>query len=153
MKYSIYIVLFIFFNQSTDKEKIKEFSNNLVKIISQESICELSKVKVFPKENTITLRTLDYILGNDHQAGFVKLFQNKNIVTKIYGPYDEDNEEYYYLIYYDPNKVKRNEKGNLDPETIRENWGKNYIETLVTVIDSEVYFYYTPFFFETDTTW
>ena len=154
MRYLLYITLLIFCNQNvTDKEKIKIFSNNLVKIISEENVCELSQVNVFPKENTITLRAIDYILGNDHQAGFVELFRNKDIITEIYGPYEIDEEKYYYLIYYNPKKIKHNNEGKLDAGIRRENWGKNYIETLVTVIDSEVYFYRTPFFYETDTAW
>ncbi len=86
------------------------------------------------------------------RGGFIKLFQNENIVTKVYGPYEGD-KEYYYLTFYDPNKIKRNSEGNLDAELIKQNWGKYYLETLVTVIDSEVYFYRTPFFFETDILW
>ena len=87
MKYVFYIaILFLFSQDSSDKEKIREFSKNLVRIISTENICELSEVKVFPEENAITLRAIDYILGNDYQLGFVKLFQNKNLTTEIYGP-------------------------------------------------------------------
>ena len=154
MKYVFYIAILFLHNQNnSDKDKIKEFSNDLVKIISTENICELSNVKVFPEENAINLRAIDYILGNDYQDGFVKLFQNKNLTTEIYGPYEVDTEEYYFLIFQNPKELKYNDKGLLDADTRRANWGKNYIETLVTVIDSEVYFYRAPFFFETDIAW
>ena len=154
MKYILYtLILFTCPQTKTDKEKIIAFSENLVNIISEEKICELSQARIFPTENTITLRAIDYILGNDHQKGFVELFKNEKIVTKVYGPYEVDKEKYFYLIYYDPNKIKLDNKGNLDSKTIKENWGKYYVETLVTIVDSEVHFYRTPFFFETDILW
>lgn len=154
MKYLFYIAMLAFSNQDrTDEEKIRAFSKNLTKIIAEENICKLSQVNIFPEENTITLRAIDYILGNDHQAGFVDLFRNRTILTKIYGPYEGDEEKYYYLIFYDPNEIKRNEEGKLDAKEVREKWGTYYIETLVTVIDSQVFFYRTPFFFETDIVW
>lgn len=153
MKYLLYSILFLFSQDLSDKEKIKIFSKDLVKIISEENICELSQVNVFPEENSITLRAIDYILGNDYQTGFVELFKNENLITEIYGPYKVDGENYYYLIYHNPKKIKHSDDGKLDAEKRRKNWGINYIETLVTVIDSEVYFYRTPFFFETDTAW
>lgn len=154
MKYFLFIVVLLMCNQSkTDKDKIDNFSKNLINIISERNICELSNVKVFPQENAITLRAIDYILGNEHQTGFVKLFQNKNLKTEIYGPYEVGIEKYYYLIYYDPNRIKQDDKGNIDSYERKQNWGKYYVETLVTVIDSEVYFYRTPFFYETDIAW
>ena len=154
MKYFFYITLLFFYNQNvSDKEKIKAFSDNLIDIIAEENICDLLNIKIYPEENTITLRTIDYILGNDHNKGFVDLFRGKDIITEIYGPYENDNETYYYLIYHNPKKIIYDSNGNIDAKTRRENWGVNYIETLVTVIDSEVYFYRTPFFFETDSAW
>lgn len=158
MKKNLIILFFghlsICFAQDNHTKKIDDFSRDLIMLISNKNKCGLKKIGVFPKDE-ITSEAINYILGGNGNDGFVEMFSKKNIVYRISEPLMDSNEniEYFYLTFYNPKIIKHDINGFISSDVIREHWGKNYVETLIIIIDSKIKFYMTPFFYETDTFW
>jgi hypothetical protein len=55
------------------------------------------------------------------------------------------------LFFYDSNFLTLSKSGFLDigEDKLTEYWGRKYISTELVIQNKEIYFYYTPFFYET----
>lgn len=140
--------LFLFMvNDINQNKTINTFSNNLIKIISEKKCNKLKKIKVYPQKNTLEPQTLEYLTQNS----VVELMKKKSLKIQV-NKRVVKNDTIFNVIFYNSKKFSLKKNGFLDVSRsqIEKYWAKEFIATELVIIKGIVYFYNTPFFYETD---
>ena len=140
--------------QNGEEEKIKLFSNQLIDLISNRDKISLKNLRVYPNKDFITSESVIYLTDNDDLFDLSNLMSHKFLKVLVEKDKEVKKVGYskYRVIFYNSKKLKPNSEGffDMDDFDLIELWGKDYVATELIVIDKEVMFYLTPFFFETD---
>jgi len=155
MKKILFLIIFMVSAcAASEKEKVEFFADNIRHLVASEKQMAFKELPVFPRMN-ISDDAVAYVFGSEEKGGFVKFF-NKNISIKIYGPYvrsDANHYRSYSIVFYNSEKINPNESGSFNSMEIQKYWGIDFLETIVTVVDGNVMFHRTPFYFGSHAPW
>ena len=139
----------------SDQEKVKTFSEDIRWLIASGDRNIFAELPVFP-QYSISDDALSYVFGEGNEPGVGTFISKDKILIKIYGPYFEnDNETHssYSIAYYNPEKLKPDEKGFFSLSEIEKFWGVAFLGTVVTIVDGTVMFHRTPFYYGAHAPW
>jgi hypothetical protein len=140
--------------QNAEEEKIKLFSNQLKELISKSDKISLKNLRVYPEKDFITSESVTYLTNDNDSFNLSNLMSHKflEVLVKKDKNSDKVGCQKYRVIFYNSKKLQPNNEGffDIDDFDLIELWGIDYVATELIVINGEVMFYLTPFFFETD---
>lgn len=151
-KIIISVFIFVTLCGSQNEKIINEFSHHLVEIISKKNLDELNKLQIYPEKRVIDSSSVNYLIGKYNSFNLPNLMKKKSLKVKLKKTKSGDSLDVFSVIFYDSKILTLNKNGFLDIEEnkLDEFWGKNYVATELVIQDGNVYFYHTPFFYETD---
>ena len=154
----ISILLPSWVNLQADEVDLELFSENLVTYISNKDTSSVYALSCFPENSDcINAQTIKYIFGESKDTSSIRLlFANPKLKTTISEPFTYEDlylNSSYIIAFYLPDNISQNKDGYFYISDIEREWGKSYIETVVTVIDGVIYLHRTIFYFGAHAPW
>lgn len=157
MKIVLLVIIFSLSACSSASERalVHKFAENLKEVVISNNRGKLKSLPVYPGTE-LEEGALDYILGDKNNYGITDFLKNNNINIKIYGPYsrkDSDGYDVYSVVYYDPDVISVNADGFFDLQVMKALWGNGVVETVLIVVNKEVLFHRTAFYYGAHSPW
>ena len=158
MKILIFLnLLFISSLAQADNSNVLEFASSIKHAVKSNSIQKLKELKCYPVQNhCVTEAAIEYIFGKNKSGSIGTLISNKSTKIKVYGPatYEPKHpNSSYVIVFYNPAVIKFMKNGLLSEKIEKEQWNINLAETVVTIINGEVHFNRTIFYYGTHAPW
>ncbi len=161
MKMAWVILVSLMFSEvalAEERDAVEAFSIKLVEYISNNEIDEVYRLDCYPENNDcINDHAIEYIFNKNHGEGLIySLMSDHDLKINIYGPstYDSKHPNSTYVIaFYLPGRVSFGKGGYANVSDIEREWGKGYIETIVTVIKGKVHLHRTIFYHGAHAPW
>lgn len=155
--------------ENMSNEPIETFAKRIQILITSGSTEKLKEERCYPSDCVDDYK-IEYLIGSEKKRSIISAFLNRlDLKIKISGPYQfryfrrnsEKSGDIYYITYYDPeivqfsaDNVMTDKKNNVvTGEKKTEIWGKVFVETAVSPVESGWGFHYTPFYGETRFPW